>query len=439
MSKEVPGNNKHLTLSDRIYIEHKLDEDMSFKEIAKYLCKDPSTIAREVKKHTFKTTSASFKNVNYCIHKTSCKKYNLCNNRGCIGKKCSVCNLCNRYCPDFEPDRCYKRMHKAPFVCNGCPSRQGCRQTKTFYNAVGAEKEYKDTLSDSRSGINMTPDELQRIDDLISPLIMRGQPVYHIYQNHKDEIPFCEKTIYNHINNGILSAKRIDLRRAVKYKKRYSAPNKEPFVPSKMKVGRTFDDFGKYLSENPDVMPFVVQIDTVMGPQGTKASLLTIHFKCCNLQLAFLLDEHTSQNVCDVFDYLEMKLGTDLFRKVFPVILCDNGTEFSNPEYIELSADGSRRTKVFFCEPYSSWQKGSCEKNHEYIRYVIPKGTSMDSFTQADINLMMNHINSTYRPQLNGECPYKLAKALLGDDFLKKLSIRHIKPNDINLTPDLLK
>ena len=89
MSKEVPGNNKHLTLSDRIYIEHKLDEDMSFKEIAKYLCKDPSTIAREVKKHTFKTTSTSFKNVNYCIHKTSCKKYNLCNNRGCIGKKCS--------------------------------------------------------------------------------------------------------------------------------------------------------------------------------------------------------------------------------------------------------------------------------------------------------------------------------------------------------------
>lgn len=439
MSRNVPGNSKHLTLSDRIFIEKSLDDDATFRDIAKYLCKDPSTISREVKKHIRYTTSASFKPDNHCIHKTSCRKTNICGNRNCIGKKCSLCKSCNRVCGDFKPDACYRRTHCAPYVCNGCPSRQGCRGAKRFYRADSAEKEYRELLSDSRAGINMTPDELERLDSIVSPLILKGQPVYHVYKNHQDEIPCCEKTIYNHINNGVLTAKRMDLRRAVRYKKRYSAPDGSSFVPTKAKEGRTFGDFCKFVSENPDIMPYIVQMDTVMGNRESKQSLLTLYFTCCGLQLAFILEEHTAGNVCEAFDFLEMRLGTELFRKVFLAIITDNGPEFSNPEYIERSSDGNRRTRVFFCDPYSSWQKGGCEKNHEFIRYVIPKGTSMDIYTQSDINLMMDHINSTCRPHLNGECPYNLAKSFLGDDFIERLQIRYIPANEIRLSPNLLK
>lgn len=155
--------------------------------------------------------------------------------------------------------------------------------------------------------------------------------------------------------------------------------------------------------------------------------------------LAFLLQDKTRNSVLKVFNWLESILGNQLFEKTFPVFLTDNGIEFSNPLSLEFNYDGVGRTRIFFCNPGASYQKGAIEKNHEFIRYVIPKGTSMDNLTQQDIDLLVNHINSLTRPSLNNATPYDLAEILFDKEVLKKLNLKRIASNEIQLKPNLLK
>ena len=203
-----------------------------------------------------------------------------------------------------------------------------------------------------------------------------------------------------------------------------------------IRKGRTYEDFEKYLLENPDTS--VVEMDTVEGKKGGKV-LLTMLFRNSKLMLAFLLQDKTRNSVLKVFNWLESILGNELFEKTFPVILTDNGIEFSNPLSLEFNYDGIGRTRIFFCNPGASYQKGAIEKNHEFIRYVIPKGTSMDNLTQQDIDLLINHINSLTRPSLNNATPYDLAEILLDKEVLKKLNLKRIAANEIQLKPNLLK
>jgi len=158
--------------------------------------------------------------------------------------------------------------------------------------------------------------------------------------------------------------------------------------------------------------------------------------------LAFLCDSNTAANVKARFDFLYDGLGPDAFRKLFPVILTDNGSEFSQPLAIEYDSKGQPRTRVFYCDPYASYQKGAVERNHEFIRLILPKGTSFDSLVQEDINLMMSHINSYSRPSLNDKSPYEAFAFLYGQDILDKLiylcSLNIIESDSIVLTPALL-
>lgn len=179
-------------------------------------------------------------------------------------------------------------------------------------------------------------------------------------------------------------------------------------------------------------------MDTIEGKKGGKL-LLTFLFRNSKLMLAFLLNDKTSNSVLKVFNWLEALLGNDLFEKTFPVILTDNGTEFSNPLSLEFNDEGIGRTRIFFCDPGASYQKGAIEKNHEFIRYIIPKSISMDNLTQTDIDLMINHINSLTRPSLNNATPFNLAKILLDKTVLKKLNLHKVPAKEIQLTPKLLK
>ena len=85
----------------------------------------------------------------------------------------------------------------------------------------------------------------------------------------------------------------------------------------------------------------------------------------------------------------------------------------------------------------ASYQKPHVEKNHEYIRYILPKGRSFNDLTQEEITLMMNHINSTARASLNGNTPFKLAQMLLDNSLLEKLSLKHIPADEVHLKPAL--
>ena len=125
-------------------------------------------------------------------------------------------------------------------------------------------------------------------------------------------------------------------------------------------------------------------------------------------------------------------------RRLFLVLLTDNGSEFSNPAALETGPGGQPRTRVFYCDPCASRQKGHVERNHEFLRLIRPKGDPFDDLTQARLNEALSHINSYSRPQLGDKTPNELLAFMYGQDILPKLGIRRILPNDIILKPGLL-
>lgn len=406
---------------------------MPFKDIAKYICKDPTTVSKEVKKHRILYPRNDFVNFNHCVHRRNCKLRNVCKRTLSCNKLCSSCNACNTHCSDFAEEVC-QTVLKAPFVCNGCNKRAHCRLDKYLYKAVTSNREYKTVLVESRNGINISEESLKKMDAIVSPLILQGQTPYQILENNP-EIKCSEKTIYNYIASGALSIKNIDLPRKVKYKLR--KPHSSKVNDKGIFDGRTYKDFLDYIQTYPDTN--VVEMDTVVGCEGSHKVFLTLYFRSCKLMLIYLLPDKSTESVKKVFDHLEEKITTLGFCNTFPVILTDRGFEFSKPNVLESGIDNVIRTSIYYCDPMASWQKPCIEKNHEYIRYVLPKGSSFDNLTQWDATKLASHINSTARASLNGQPPIKLAQMLLDKNAIKAFGLREITPNDIVLTPELLK
>ena len=423
---------KHLTLLNREDIEKLLKAGFKFYQIADNIQKDPTTISKEVKKYRTEHFPSNFNNRNnYCKNKNSCTIKNLCSSN--CHSECRRCAKCNSICSQYELDLCAKLL-KPPYVCNACNCYQQCRKIKYVYLASKAQEKYESLLVSSRQGINITENVLKKLDELISPLIKQGQSIKFIYRNHRNEIPCSINCLYNYIDCGLLSVKNIDLPRRVKYKVRNKNHNKTKKDYS-YRIGRTYEDFQKFLADNPNIN--VVEMDTVEGIKGGKV-LLTMIFRNFNFMIARLLPNKTSEAVKKELDNIEKIIGTELFKCVFKCILTDNGGEFRRPDELETSIDSSKRCWIFYCDANRSDQKAKVEKNHEYIRYIIPKGTSMDNYTQSDIDLMMSHINSTAREVLNFAIPYDMASIYLGMDVMKKLGFSKIQPDDIILKPYLI-
>ena len=190
------------------------------------------------------------------------------------------------------------------------------------------------------------------------------------------------------------------------------------------------------MEENPGLR--VVQMDTVEGEKGGKL-LQTFLWPENNLMLAYLIDSKEMKNTVAVIDHLEEVLGIEKFKELFQVILTDNGCEFADPELFETGKDGTKRTSMYYCEARHSEQKGELEKNHEYIRYVLPKKASFDELTQEKVLLMINHINNTTRPKLQGLTPMKKALQIFGKNAMERLRLEIIMADDICLKPELLK
>lgn len=425
---------KHLTLFQRETIESMLKDNFKFYEIAKRLQKHSTTISKEIKNNKIEHMPSDFNNkVNHCKFKKTCTLKNICTSN--CHTECRDCPKCNIRCDKFEKDLCPKLL-KPPYVCNGCNNYTRCRKIKYIYNASKAQAKYENLRSSSRKGINLSYEELKNIDALISPLIQQGQSVKLIFYNHKKQLPRKISSLYNYINSGIFEAKNIHMQRRVCFKAhRHNTPKiKKDY---KYKINRTYDDFKKLISKNPNIN--VVEMDTVIGKIEKGKVLLTLLFRNNNFMIARLIPDKSAKSVKDALDTIEQIIGKDLYKKVFKYILTDNGGEFQNPEELETSVDGEKRSSIYYCEPNRSDQKGKIEKNHEYIRYIIPKGTSMDSYSQKDIDLMISHINSTAREKFNYAIPYDMAKKEFGEKILKNLNIKKIPPDNIILKPYLIR
>lgn len=434
MSKYIPGNQKHLTLEDRIYIENELNKGTSFKDIAKFLCKDPTTISKEVKAHRSSDWyhKGTFYNAkNFCVHRYHCKKTNACNKIILCGVKCASCPTCNQTCKDFEKERC-NRLDKAPYVCNGCPKKiNHCTVAHKYtYNARFSNRKYRETLSESRAGVDLTVRELHAKDRIITPLIEQGQSPYQIVTNHP-ELNLSVRTVYTYLNQGLFTARNVDLKRKVKFRPRKC--HKSQITNRAIFANRTYQDFQTLQ------LPYFAEMDTVHSSQDSKKTLLTFFFTKEKLFLAFLMNRCTEGAVRLVFDRLEKRMGTYEFLSVFEYILTDRGSEFGNPVTLETGVDGIQRTSIYYCDPMRSGQKGGIEQAHTMLRMVLPKGTSFEFLTQRDINLIVNHINSTPRESLDGRTPYQVALETMGEDVLNAFQLRPIAPDEVNLTPKLIR
>ena len=434
MSRYIPGNQKHLTLEDRLYIENELNKGTFFKDIAKFLCKDPTTISKEVKAHRLSDWyhKGTFYNAkNFCIHRYHCKKTNACGKIVLCGIKCSSCPTCNQTCKDFEKERC-GRLDKAPYVYNGCPKKVNhCTIAHKYtYNARFSNRKYREMLSDSRAGINLTKHELHKIDMVISPLIEQGQSPYQIVTNHP-ELDLSVRTVYSYLDQGLFTARNVDLKRKVKFKPRKC--HKTQITNRTVFVNRSFQDFQALR------LPFFTEMDTVHSSRESKKTLLTFFFTREKLFLAFLMNRCTEGAVRLVFDRLEKRMGTYKFASIFEYLLTDRGSEFGDPEALETGVNGIQRTSIYYCDPMRSGQKGGLEQAHTMLRMILPKGTSFEFLTQWDVNLIINHINSTPRESLGGRTPYNVALETMGKDVLNAFQLRPIDPDEVNLTPKLIR
>ena len=433
--------NGQMDLTDRLAIETGLCRGDSFKIIANIIQRHPSTVAHEVRENrTY--IHAIYRSGKDCKKANQCHKKDMCDApRSECKTTCKLCIRidCRTMCKEYISIAC-RKPDRPPYVCNACRERKTCIKDRYIYSAPHADAVASRRRSESRQGIRLTDEQKAFVDELVTRLVKKGQPLTHIYAEHKSEMPMSLRSLYSYIDAGELSIKNIDLRRKVGYKSRRKKKGTEEsscgFANQKCREGRTYDDYQHYMIHTG---PNALEMDTVKGTLRRGKRLLTMIFQDSSVMLLFLMPDGTCESVKRVFDYLERGVGLERFQRLFPVILTDNGSEFRNSEALELTEDLQHRTKLFYCDPMASWQKPHIEKNHEFIRYVVPRGKTLNAYTQEDMTLLMNHINSTKRPSLGNKSPYELVNRDNEDmhALFTLLKMDLIPPDEVRLKPDL--
>ena len=427
-----------MSLAERLGYEAGLAEGKSTRRMAAESGRSISTLTREFAKHTYISYKGTYGCRNLCVHRQTCQKSNVCTDCRGSNVRCAVCTFrkCNALCREFEFIDCDKRRLKTAQVCNGCPDEKRCHLVKKFYIAEHAHHDATALRSESRQGAAVPDGELAYLDALISPKIKDGQSMHHIVMSQPGAFTRNERTLSRYLHYGMFSAKRGDMKRSCMVRERKPKSKEyEHKVEKGCYADRTYKDYEKFRSENPGLSP--VLMDLVIGKIGGRC-MLTLHFADSAFMIARWIPNKCADSVIAVFDELYEELGHDLFTKLFGLILTDRGTEFSNPSRIEKSADGKNRCRVFFCDPMNSNQKSQCERNHEIVREVYPKGVFFEGQTQAQLDLAMSHVNAYIRLSQSDRTPYDVFEFLRGEGVAAKLRIMKIDPKEVILKPRLV-
>jgi IS30 family transposase len=401
MKNDNNKKNKHMTLDDRIEIQDCLNHGMTFKSIAKRIGKDQTTVSKEVKKHLDIRPDDT-------------------------GRIDAEGKPVVEACP---------LLLRAPFVCNPCGKRHArCKYRKQYYHAKNAQAEYEELRSEAREGIPLNKESFYEMDRVVSKCVKDGQHLYHIMQTH--DLGVSKSTLYRHLKRGYLSVSPLDFPRVVKFKARRQM--RGVYVPKAAKAGRTHDDFLAYIEENKTGS--WVEMDTVIGRVGGKA-VMTFDFTFCNFMFGRLLDGKTAAEAAEKIRQLRTAFAANdiRFGSVFPLLLTDNGGEFSDVSSIENGLDGEKETMLFFCDPCQSSQKPKVEKNHTLFRDIVPKGESFDDFSQETVDLIFSHINSVKRKSLNGKTPFEMFVFAFDGLVADVLGIEPIPADRVVQSPKLLK
>lgn len=393
--KGLKSMKERITIENRIIIEELLRLNFKLNDIAHALSKHPSTISREIK------------------------------NRRTHNNKAIICSKTNRY----------------PFICYNCAKKYNCNMRKYYYNYKTANDNYLHTMSNSRRGIDMDIDQIEYWNDYFRDKLKdKNQPISHIFNSMDSKFPKSIQTFYNYIHKGYFPSLHDEmLSRSFSYKVRVKKDKIKTITKDNIiKNGRKYSDFEKYIKKHPNVN--IVEMDTVIGKLEDTKCILTLYFRKSKLMLMFLINKYNPDNVVKVFNYLKHNLGLKTFKTIFEVILTDNGWEFSKPDDIEYNYKTNEKLiNIFYTESYSSWQKGGIERNHEFIRYIIPKGITFDNLTKKNVIDMMNNINNVRRKTLDYHTPYDLFYEQYGEDICESLHLKFIPKDEVNLSYKILK
>lgn len=409
-------NNSHITYEGRKIIEEKLNEGVNISQIAYLMKRDKSSISREINRNITFIFPSIFNNYHPCV------KSNIC----CVKEP-----NCFESCKNIEINLCPKLI-SSPHTCNSCKSKNGCRYVKKYYKANEANNKYLNSWKEDRIGIRYSDDEINILNTDFFNLVINTKSIYHsLLVINKRGFNFKERTIYQQIKDNKLRIKSSDLPRNRKHKK----IEKDTEYKNKESIkDHMYEDYEKYKEENVNAVE--TQMDTVIGITDAKEPvILTLEIVEISFMFIFKLNRKTFEETLKKLQEFENQLTTEVFNKIFEILLTDNGSEFKSLfKIIETFPN----INIYYCHPYASYEKGNIENNHEFIRRVVPKGISLKPYTQSDYNLLASHINSLYRKKLDGKCPFDLINDYIPLETINKLGLKHIKDTKVNLTPFLL-
>lgn len=363
---------KHIDESQRGTISRMLSHGNRLKEIAKALGMHPTALSREIRRNRSKTKQGDGE------------------------------------CPKTE---------RFPFVCNACPRRyeRSCRFAHYRYDPTAAQALADSRLRASRSGVDATPEEFAKVDEAVKEGVGAGRSIYAISRSEEVSGIASQSTLYGWIEKGLMTTKRIDLPRAVKFKKRSRKKYDYAKANAESKPGRSYVDYLKWRLKNPGALG--AQMDFLGAIASDRNEIFVLVFPELHYAIGRMMPKAGSADVVAFFDQAESSLGPGLFAKIFGFVLTDNDPRFANAKGIEFSAEtGEQRTRLFYCDPYSSGQKGAVENMNGRLRRFFPKGKSIDGLTADLVANAFENVNSQPVKSLGGATP----KSAFADVFGKE-------------------
>ena len=407
--KAAPRAYGRLTRHERNTVQRMLERGASCRQIARELGRSPSTVCSEVASHRFVTAPRERR-----------------------GERADASADLSAACP---------RLAAWPRCCNGCGRYRavGCkRRPHVFYDARAAQLCADSVLVSSRRGIDADEPAAAARLEAIRDCLRRGLSPEQMAARNGGPVDLSPSTIYRWVAAGYDGMTNMELRRKVGYRPRKRAACRAATPHSARRSHAAFLALGE------DVCAAAWEMDTVEGTREDGACLLTLLHRPSRLQLALPLAAKDAASVAAALAGVRSVLGADGTGRVFRAVLTDNGPEFSDEAAVAaLLGEGPGETRLFYCDPRRSDQKGACERNHVEIRKLLPKGRGLrfDRLAPADLSLAMSHVNSEPRGALGFATPARAFRAMLGADaeaLLDAYGVEDVPVEELDLTPGLI-
>lgn len=432
---------KRINYGDRRTIQDLLDAHARLADIAEAVLVDPTSVSREIRRNRTalgKVAPSRFRPI-ACDLFGSCERRDVCST-GCRGR-CRSCGDvdCEAVCRDYREFSC-RATDRFPHVCNGCRLLNRCPKERFVYRARDAHRLATARLSEPRRGVDLDSAGVALLSEVAGPLLGRGQSVRAVLSSHP-ELGVSPTTLYRYVDLGLVpGATNLSLPRKVRFKRRSRRAGAPADRQRRDLTGR---DYAAFLELPAELRAAAKEMDTVIGRPGGRC-LLTFCMRENEVFYAVPIPSKEADSVRDALDGIEMDAfdGGVAGELGEWHVLTDRGPEFDRFEDIERSCFSphlrERRLRVYYCDPYCSWQKPHVENAHTLLRRVLPKGTSFDGLAREDVNLICSHINSYPRAELGWRSPFEMLPEWGRENLPAAFGMRVVPRDEVNLTPSLI-